>query len=417
DEEAARRLGHIADHFVSHDRPIHLACDDSVARVYHGMPMIVRRARGYVPRPIDIGMEMPRILACGGDLKNTFCLTKGKLALVSQHLGDLENVPTMDRYREVVEHFCRFFDVTPEIIAHDLHPDYRSTRFAQSLGVEKMVGVQHHHAHIASCMAENGVSEPVIGIAFDGTGYGPDERIWGGEFLVADYEDFQRAAHLAYVPIPGGEAAIRRPGRMALAYLLQTFGSAGENMDIVPGVSADEAYAVGLQIERGLNAPLTSSMGRLFDAVSALLGVCGEVTYEGQAAIELEAASAGPTDETYPWRLLEDPSGGFEIDVRPMIAEIVEDVRRGVSLGTVSSRFHSTIADIAVKTCCEIQDAGGPSKVALSGGVFQNALLVGMVIGGLENQGFEVFRHSKVPCNDGCISLGQAAVAARRFAR
>ena len=416
DDEAAKRLGHIADHFVAHDRPIHVCCDDSIARVYHGVPMVIRRARGYVPRPIQLAVEMPRILACGGDLKNTFCLTKGKLALLSQHLGDLENVPTMDRYREVVDHFQRFFDVTPEIIAHDMHPDYRSTRFAHSLGCDRLIEVQHHHAHIAACMIENGVSEPLIGVAFDGTGYGTDGRIWGGEFLIADFAGFERAAHLAYVPIPGGEAAIRRPRRMALAYLLHTFGPTNENTSMVPGLCADEVSAVALQVGRGLNAPLTSSMGRLFDAISALLGVCGEVTYEGQAAIELEAMSDGPTDESYSWRLADDCGRCAGIDVRPMIAEIVEDIRRGVAGSRISSRFHSTVADVAVRTCVRIRDERGLGKVALSGGVFQNSLLLGMTMERLMRSGFEVFRHCRVPCNDGGMSLGQAAVAAGRCA-
>ncbi|HET6454624.1 MAG TPA: carbamoyltransferase HypF, partial [Armatimonadota bacterium] len=273
DDEAAKRLGHIPDHMLTHNRPIHMACDDSVARVFDGVVMIIRRARGYVPHPIELDVNMPQILACGGDLKSTFCLTKGRLALLSQHLGDLDNAPTMEHYRQTVDHFCRFFAVEPEIIAHDLHPDYHSTRYALSLDATEKIAIQHHHAHIASCMAENHMPGPVIGVALDGTGYGTDGRIWGGEFLIADYKDFRRAMHLACVPLPGGDAAVRRPGRMALSYLLH----ASATMDVT-GLSSEEAYAVKTQIERALNAPLTSSMGRLFDAVSALLGICPEVT-------------------------------------------------------------------------------------------------------------------------------------------
>lgn len=418
DEEALERLGHIADHILAHDRPIHMACDDSVARVCDGVSMVIRRARGYVPRPIELDMDMPQVLACGGDLKSTFCLTKGKLALLSQHLGDLDNVPTLEHYQQVVDHFCRFFAVQPEVIAHDLHPDYRSTSYA-AVEASERIGVQHHHAHIASCMAENHLSEPVIGVAFDGTGYGSDGHIWGGEFLVADYDGFQRVAHLAYVPMPGGEAAVRKPGRMALAYLLHTFGLSGENMgaEIMPGISPAEAYAVRVQVERGLNAPLTSSMGRLFDAVSALLGICTEVTYEAQAAIELEAKGCVPTDEIYGYDVSEHAPGTLEIDVRPMIAEIVEAIRRKTPVEAISSAFHSTIADMVVRVCCMIRDKAGLNRVALSGGVFQNVLLLETVPARLRSSGFDVFRHSMVPCNDGGISLGQAVTAARRYRR
>lgn len=416
-EEAVERLGHIADRILAHNRPIHMPCDDSVARVVDGVPMVIRRARGYVPRPIEIDMEMPQVLACGGDLKSAFCLTKGRLALLSQHLGDLDNAPTLEHYRRIVDHFCGFFAVQPEVIAHDLHPDYHSTRYAMSLSAaaDRRVGVQHHHAHIASCMAENRLSGPVIGVAFDGTGFGADGRIWGGEFLVADYDDFRRAAHLAYVPMPGGEAAIRRPGRMALAYLLHTFGPS--EVGIAPGLSSAEAQAVRTQIERGLNAPLTSSMGRLFDAVSALLGICTEVTYEGQAAIELEAMASGPTEQTYAYDIVEGQSGALGIDVRPMIARIAEEIERGTPAESVSSIFHSTVADMVVSVCCKVRDQTGLNRVVLSGGVFQNVLLLGMALERLRRQDFEVFRHSMVPCNDGGISLGQAVVAARRCAR
>ena len=407
DDEAAKRLGHIPDHMLTHNRPIHMACDDSVARVFGGVPMIIRRARGYVPHPIELDMDMPQILACGGDLKSTFCLTKGRLALLSQHLGDLDNAPTMEHYRNTVDHFCRFFAVEPEIIAHDLHPDYHSTRFALTLDGPK-IAVQHHHAHIASCMAENHLAGPVIGVALDGTGYGTDGRIWGGEFLIADYSDFRRAAHLAYVPLPGGDAAVRRPGRMALSYLVHS-SLITHHSSLLP---KEEAYAVKVQIERGLNAPLTSSMGRLFDAVSALLGICSEVTYEGQAAIELEARADGPTDRTYDFDMLED-----QIDVRPMIRQIVEETRRGTPVGEISSTFHSTIAEMVARVCRSIRDETGLNQVALSGGVFQNVLLLGMTLERLKASGFQVFRHSAVPTNDGGISLGQAAVAAGRYTR
>lgn len=414
DAEAIHRLGHIADSFLSHNRPIYVACDDSVVRVYEGIPMVVRRARGYVPQPLELCIDTPNVLACGADLKNTFCLTKGRLALVSHHLGDLDNIPTLERYRSMVDHFCRFFDAQPEIIAHDLHPDYRSSWFAQSFDALRQIGVQHHHAHIASCMAENGVDSWVIGVAFDGTGYGLDGCIWGGEFMTANMYGFKRAAHLSYVPIPGGEAAIHRPCRMALAYLWHTFGSEGVNiaLKIMDSLSEEEAEVVKIQVERGLNCPRTSSMGRLFDAVAALLKICSEVTYEGQAAMQLESVAEGPVETVYPYGITVGQSDILQIDVRPTIRAIVRDIEKGEGFGRISSRFHSTIADIIVCVCQRIRCETGLNRVALSGGVFQNALLLAMTVNRLAENGFEILRHTQIPCNDGGISLGQALVAA-----
>lgn len=405
DGEVEERLNGIPDHVLSHDRPIHIACDDSVMRVVGGVPGVVRRARGFVPRPIYMEMEMPEILACGGDLKSAFCVTKGYSAYVSQHLGDLENARTLDHYGKVVGDFCKFFEIEPKIVAYDMHPDYFSTQFARSFEAERKIAVQHHHAHISSCMAENGIFEPVIGVAFDGTGYGDDGTIWGGEFLIVDMTCYKRAAHLSPVPLPGGDAAVRRPGRMALSYLR----SAGLDC-AVPGVTPEEADTVVLQMERGLNAPLTSSAGRLFDAVSALLGICTEVTYEGQAAIELEAAGTY-TDRSYGFRIAGSPP---EIDVSGMIAQIVEDRARGVSMGEIAGAFHNTAAEIIAETCRVLREETGISEAALSGGVFQNALLTERAVSLLEESGFKVYRHRLVPCNDGGISLGQAVSAAVR---
>ncbi|MDH7480455.1 MAG: carbamoyltransferase HypF [Armatimonadota bacterium] len=416
DEDANLRLGHIADHILMHNRPIHMACDDSVARAFCDKPMLLRRARGYVPQPIKINFKTPMILACGGDLKSTFCLTKGELAILSQHLGDLENAQTIEHYDSVVKHFCEFFDVKPEIIAHDLHPDYHSTRFAESLRCGKKIAVQHHHAHIASCMAENNISGKVIGVAFDGTGYGTDGQIWGSEFLIADFKNFQRAAHLAYIPIPGGEAAIKKPCRMAAAYLLKTFGDSGEKVatTIMPSFTCKEAQVVKMQIDRNLNAPLTSSMGRLFDAVSALLGICTEVTYEGQAAIELEA-TASPNSEPYNFELIIGNEDTIEIDVRQMLKQIVFEIEKGTPSSIISSRFHATIAEIISTVCTKLRDCTNLNRVVLSGGVFQNMVLLGLSTKKLEKQGFDVFCHALVPPNDGGISLGQAVVAAERW--
>ena len=416
-EEALDRLGHFGDHILLHDRPIHMACDDSVARVFEGQPMVVRRARGYVPRPIPLGMNVPEILACGGDLKNTFCLTKGNLAMLSQHMGDLENAATLRHYVHVLRHLQDFFDARPKIIAHDMHPDYFSTKQALSMDAQAKIPVQHHHAHIVSCMVEHQLSAPVIGVAFDGTGCGTDGCIWGGEFLIADLASFRRAAHLSYLPMPGGEMAIRKPGRMALSYLLQALGPRGEDVgvELMPSLSSAEAYAVRTQIDRGLNTPLTSSMGRLFDAVSALLGICTESTYEGQAAMELEAAAFGPADEVFDYTLSKADDSSIEISVQPMIAAIAE-LKSRATKEWISGVFHATVADIVTEVCALLRQEHGLNQVVLSGGVFQNILLLQLVLKRLRDQGFEAFHHCQVPCNDGGLSLGQAVVAARRSA-
>ena len=419
DKEAIERFGSIADHILSHNRPIHISCDDSIAKVMNGAPVVLRRARGYVPKPIEMLSEMPQILACGGDLKNTFCLTKDKLALISQHMGDLENVSSMQHYQDAIQHFTNFFDVKPEVIAYDLHPGYHSTEYALSIKEPVHIGIQHHHAHIASCMAENQVTDKVIGVALDGTGYGTDGNIWGSEFMIADYDDFKRVAHLAYVPLPGSESAIRRPGRMALAYLLQADETLSNESihEILSALSIDEINIVRQQIIRSLNSPLTSSMGRLFDAISALLGVCDDVTYEGQAAIELERISCLDSEKVYKYNLNKPDDGSIEIDVRPMILEIVMDLRKGVQKSAISGMFHSTIADIILNVCILQHETSGLDRVVLSGGVFQNAVLLERSITKLETAGFEVFTHHSVPTNDGGISLGQAMIAAERYRR
>ncbi len=417
DDEAHARLGPVADHFLEHDRPIHVPCDDSVVRIDAGAPVLLRRARGYVPSPIDLGRPMPPILACGGDLKSTFCLTRGTSALLSQHLGDLANVAAIDHYRAMVEHFRAFFQVTPEIIAHDLHPDYHSTRFALALDGRK-VAVQHHHAHIAACMAEHRLDGPVLGVSFDGTGFGADGTIWGGEFLIAEYHDFRRAGFLAQIPLPGGEASIHRPGRLALAYLIGAFGPieagciAGE---FLPTLSDQEIAAVAMQVDLGLNSPLTSSMGRLFDAVSALIGVCTDVRYEGQAAMELEAL-AGASGDAYPYEIAR-VGDALQIDWRPLFVALVDDLRRRVPASTISHRFHATVADMVASVCTELRRETGLDRVVLSGGVFQNALLTDLSVRRLTLAGFSVYRHSLVPCNDGGLSLGQAVVAAEKERR
>ncbi len=415
--EALERLASLADAFLLHDRDIQLRCDDSVTRVFRGKEAVIRRSRGYAPFPVRLGVQQRDVLACGGELKSTFCITKGDYAFLSQHIGDLENAETLESYRESVEHFRKLFRLDIEAVAHDLHPEYLSTRYAWELAEGgsrlPLVPVQHHHAHIAACMAENGVDETVLGVAFDGTGYGADGHLWGGEFLVADYAGYRRAAHLEYLPLPGGEAAIKRPYRMTLSYLLKALGPDLQTEGLPPlkEIGQSELGVLRRQIERGINSPLTSSVGRLFDAVSSLVGVRQVVNYEGQAAIELEMAADQAEGGLYPWTLI--PGEPRVIDPAPAIRGIVDDIRRGTPVGTISARFHNTVADMVALTCQELRAETGLTTVALSGGVFQNLFLLERVCRRLEAMAFRVLLHHQVPANDGCIALGQAVVANR----
>ncbi len=417
DDEARARLSRIADHFLIHNRPIHMACDDSVVRPYAGTPLLIRRARGYVPVPLALNTDtdLPPILACGGDLKNTFCLTKGKTALLSQHMGDLGNAATLEHYRRAVRHFCDFYAVEPQAIAHDLHPDYHATRYALSIDGVPHIGVQHHHAHIAACMAEHQLSGQVIGVAYDGTGYGSDGTIWGGEVLIADYRNFRRAGHLRPFHLPGGEAAIRKPARIMLGLLQQLGLTPEESTLLLPGASDEECRIIPQQIARGINALITTSMGRLFDAVSALLDCCREVTYEGQAAIQLEVMSDASPCGVYPYDIDRNCSCAWECNYLPILAGLLDGLRDGEVPATLAARFHMTIAEMTVALCCRLRDETGLNRVALSGGVFQNLLLLTWLQDGLTRDGFEVYRHEKVPCNDGSISLGQAVIAVARL--
>ncbi|HTT55425.1 MAG TPA: carbamoyltransferase HypF [Streptosporangiaceae bacterium] len=414
DDDALARLGGIADSFLTHDRPIHIRTDDSVVRPFRGQAAVLRRARGYAPEPLAIRGRFPRpVLACGAELKNTFCLGREQHAFLSHHIGDLENYETLRSFTEGIEHFQRLFDVTPELIAHDLHPEYLSTKYALGYPDAELIGVQHHHAHIASCLADNDEDGPVIGVAFDGTGFGPDGTIWGGEFLIAELASATRGGCLAGLPMPGGAAAIRQPWRMAAVYLDAAFPGA------LPGglaVAARNAAAwadVLAMARRGVNSPLTSSAGRLFDAVAALLGVRDTINYEGQAAVELEQLAAGsPASAGYPARITPGPP--FTVTAADLVHAAAGDLLDGVPAAVVSARFHRGVADFIVAGCQLLRSSSGLGTVALSGGVFQNLLLLGTVTGLLEADGFRVLTHSRVPPNDGGISLGQALVAAAR---
>jgi hydrogenase maturation protein HypF len=374
----------------------------------------IRRSRGYVPNPIQLPQEAPEpVLACGAALKNTFCLARGGQAFVSHHVGDLDDYRTMQSYTDGVAHLSALLDIDPTVVVHDLHPEYPSTRWAEDRPGVRLVGVQHHHAHIASCLADNGTEGPVIGVAFDGLGLGDDGTAWGGEFLVADLAGAERVAHLDQVPMPGGDAAARQPWRMAAAHLDAAYAGqipAGLAVTRRQGNRWDQVLSVS---RAGVNAPLTSSAGRLFDAVAALLGVRDVITYEGQAAIELEHLSDLDELGSYPVPTGAEPVG--RVQVGALVRAIVDDVRRGTEVPVVAARFHNALADVVLGVSGRLRDERGLGVVALSGGVFQNALLLTRCLDRLEGAGFRVLTHRQVPPNDGGISLGQAAVAVARM--
>src|SRR5271165_7012942 len=415
-DEALHRLHKLADCFLVHNRDILLRCDDTVARVSRGRSRQLRRSRGFVPVPIFLREDVPSVLAVGGELKNTICLTKGRHAFLSQHIGDLENVESYGFFEEAIEHLQRILEIRPAAIAYDLHPNYFSTRWALAQSGLPQIGVQHHHAHIASCMAENNLEDRVIGIALDGTGYGTDGRIWGGEVLLSGYDGFERAAHLAYVPLPGGEAAIREPWRMAMSYLVHHFGpDFVRGLPLVADVPEKNLNVLFRMMEQGINSPLTSSCGRLFDAVAALAGIRREVNYEAQAAIELEMAIDNSCDESaYPFDLVAEGEGWI-IDTRELFQGLLNDMACNVSIGDISRRFHNGLAEVLCEVARRIRNRWGLERVCLSGGTFQNEYLFERLCERLQKNGFQVFTHSEVPAGDGGLSLGQAVVAARRL--
>ncbi|MEP6636515.1 MAG: carbamoyltransferase HypF [Acidobacteriota bacterium] len=411
DGEATQRLSKIADYFLLHDRRIHMRIDDSVVRVTNGHEMILRRARGYAPAPIRTGFSFARqVLACGAELKNTFCLARDNYAFVSHHIGDLENLETLRSFTEGIDHFKQLFHLNPEVIAYDLHPEYLSTKYALALeGAAPRVGVQHHHAHVASCMADNEIEGEVIGVAMDGLGFGTDGRMWGGEFFVADFADAERVAHLAYVPMPGGAKAIREPWRMTAAYLQQAFGDEflSLNLPFTKDLEQRGWGTLRTMITTRTNCPETSSMGRLFDAISGLLGVRTEINYEGQAAIELEALAVPNCDAAYEFRI---SSEGNIIEAQDLIRSAVADLLDGMQPSIVAGKFHLAVAGLISTIAEKIRSERHLERVVLSGGVFQNRFLLERSSAMLREKGFKVFTHARVPTNDGGISLGQAAV-------
>ncbi|MDI6784278.1 MAG: carbamoyltransferase HypF [bacterium] len=417
----------MADSYLIHNRDIYNRCDDSIAMVVNKKPVRLRRARGYAPLPMklpqsprlrqDFVGQVPEILGCGGELKNTFCLTKGKFAFVSQYIGDLKTAETYSFYQETITRFEKLFRIQPEIIAFDLHPNYLSTQYALEkimAGDKRIQGIQiqHHHAHIASCLAENGVAEKGIGIAFDGTGYGTDGNIWGCEFLIADEQSFDRVGHLDYVPLPGGDIAAEENWRMAVSYLYAIYR---EEMTKLPlalfkAIDEDKIRIILRMIEKKINAPLTSSAGRLFDAVSALLGICLQSSYEAQAAIELEMTVDESVTGQYGYTILEN-EGELIIDCRPTIEEIVAEITKKINKASIAAKFHNTVVAFSLDLCQRIRKETGLNSVALSGGTFQNRIILSRLTSKLKESGFKVYTHHQVPPNDAGISFGQVIVA------
>ncbi len=405
-EAALETLREIAHLFLTHDRAILTRNDDSVVREIAGDVVIMRRSRGYAPEPVAAGADVDGIVACGPMLKNCVAVGRGDLATVSQHIGDLKNLETFRSLGETVEKLCGMLGLEPRLAACDRHPGYASTRFAESLGLP-LVRVQHHHAHIASCMAEHGLDGRVIGIAFDGTGYGDDGHTWGSEVLIADRAGFERLGHLAYMKMPGGDAAVEHPGRMALGALFPQLGA--DAAKLLPWM--DERDAVVEMLDRDVNAPLTCGMGRLFDAASALLGVCKRATYEGQPAIELEGIADPDAAGSYPLEFVAR-DGQLELDGAAILAALCDERDAGRDIATVAGRFHNTVVEVVLEYARRARERAGLEDVCLSGGCFQNALLLEKAVAGLGAAGFRVYRHRLVPPNDGCVALGQLVVAA-----
>ena len=411
-DEAFDRLAGIADYFLVHNRDIYLRSDDSIVRHAAGTKRFIRRSRGFVPIPVFLQNKVPHILACGAELKNTVCLTKQDKAFLSQHIGDLENLATYDFLNLTVNHLKRILAIHPEIIACDLHPDYLSTRYAEEQPAIPKIQVQHHHAHIVSCMAEHKLDGPVIGLAFDGTGYGSDGAVWGGEILIVEKHDFKRVGHLAYVAMPGSTAAIKEPWRMAVSYLQDAYGSdvASLNLPALAGLERDKLTVVDQMISKGVNSPPTSSLGRLFDGVAAICGIRSRVNFEGQAAMELEMRSAEAAESIYEFEW--ERHNVVRILPAPIIRGVVADIQNRVPLAVIGARFHRTVICLFAELCDVVRKENDLNRVALSGGCFQNAMLLTGLIRELAALGFEVFSHEQVPTNDGGISLGQAVVAA-----
>jgi hydrogenase maturation protein HypF len=422
--EARERLSGLADAFLMHDRPIRTRCDDSVIRTFRGNTFPLRRSRGYAPFPVYLKSVSPQILAVGVELKNAFCLTRDQYAFLSHHIGDMENVETYDSFVDSITHYESLFRIKPIAIAYDLHPNYLASRYAidraTSEGLHSF-GIQHHHAHIAACMVENSIASdrPIIGVAFDGTGFGEDGAIWGGEFMLADYQGYKRVCHLAYIPLPGGDTAIRKPARTALAYLWSSKLEWDPEYLPVVSICAEERSILKSQLEFNINTPLSSSMGRFFDAVASITGVQQKINYEAQAAIEFEGLADPCENGEYNWIL--EPNGNhngpqYQINPAPLINEVLENMQNNISISIISTRFHNSIARMVYKVCTTLRSDYGIDDVVLSGGVWQNMTLLHRTYNLLVSDNFRVYIHHQVPTNDGGLALGQAVIAINRMA-
>jgi len=415
--EALRRLKGIADFFLFHDRDILVRCDDSVAAVMGRGPVLLRRARGWAPKPITLRRPYPDVLALGPHLKATLCVLADRLAWLSPHIGDLETPEARDFHRESLRVMERIAGCRPDTVACDLHPAYWTTRLAEEIPHREIIPVQHHHAHVVSVMAEHGLWGEVIGIAMDGTGYGPDGTAWGGEFLLAAEAHYRRVGHLRPYPLPGGEKAVREPWRAAASLLREAFG--GEWTVVARrlplGVHEEKFVVLENMMARGFNSPLTSSLGRVFDGVAAVLGIRQAVSFEGQAAMELEAVAGGPTKRRYPYGIVRE-GGKLILDLGPLVRAVAEDVIRGKDRGAVAAAFHGTIVEAVAEMAAAVREETGRERAALSGGCFQNRLLLEGTVRALKRKGFTVYTHRLLPPNDGCIALGQAVAAAARLA-
>jgi len=425
-QDAMERLTPLADAFLLHEREIHVRCDDSVVRVESNKSKVqgrdtsplqsstvyLRRSRGFAPYPVQLPLDVKPILAVGGELKNTFCLTRERYAFLSHHIGDMENAEVYESFEQGLEHLSRLFCIEPELIAYDMHPGYYTTKYAEKITDVLHIPVQHHHAHIAACMADNGLDDrKVIGISFDGTGYGSDGKIWGGEVLLASYADFERVAHLEYLPLPGGDAATRNPWRIVIGYA-EALGLGIDDLPFLKSINDEAIDIIRQQVQKKLNAPETSSMGRLFDAVAALTGIRSEVTYEAQAAMELEVLSKPALNGANPYPF--DLEGEI-IRLGELLKHVIEDVRKNESVGMIGARFHNTICKMGVEISKRVRKETGIREVALSGGVWQNQILLDLTRAALLKEDFVVYTHQLTPANDGGLALGQAVVANHKF--
>ena len=414
DDDALKNLSEIAEAFLVHNREILCSCDDSVSKVVQGVSQNIRRSRGYTSIPVNINYNKHSILACGADLKNTFCILKGETAIVSQHMGDINKLETLQVYEENIKRYMEVLNFKPKIIACDIHPDYMTTRYAKRLEIP-IVKIQHHHAHIAGVLAEHNCSEKVIGVAFDGTGYGPDGTIWGGEFLIASLNDYKRVGFFKQMLMPGGEMAASQPWRMAGAYLQDAFGEELFKLDIecIKELIKNNWVTLWKSTQLGINSILTSSAGRLFDAVSAILGICYYNYYEGKASIELESMADYDCLDAYKYEICE--KNNITVDFRKTIRGLVDDIISKINRREIVGKFHNTIVLVVVDICERVRNIEGINTVALSGGVFQNGLLLEKTICNLTKSSFNVLRNSIIPCNDGGICMGQAAIASKRI--